>query len=68
MPPSLAAASLAEAIKQRGHKDIPVETIAGLCDVSAGTLLKCWKRIEDTKKQWLPLLTPTDSSPNTESK
>ena len=63
MPPSLAAASLAEAIKQRGHKDIPVETIAGLCDVSAGTLLKCWKRIEDTKKQWLPLL-----APNTENK
>jgi transcription initiation factor TFIIIB Brf1 subunit/transcription initiation factor TFIIB len=52
MPPSLAAAALAEAIKLKGYKDIPVETIAGLCDVSSGTLIKCWKRLEDTKKQW----------------
>jgi transcription initiation factor TFIIIB Brf1 subunit/transcription initiation factor TFIIB len=52
MPPSLAAAALAEAIKLKGHKDIATETIAGLCDVSAGTLIKCWKRLEETKKQW----------------
>jgi transposase-like protein len=52
MPPSLAAAALAEAIRLKGHKDIAVETIAGLCDVSAGTLMKCWKRLEETRKQW----------------
>ena len=52
MPPSLAAAALAEAVKLKGHKDIATETIAGLCDVSAGTLVKCWKRLEETKKQW----------------
>jgi transcription initiation factor TFIIIB Brf1 subunit/transcription initiation factor TFIIB len=52
MPPSLAAAALTEALHLRGHKDVEVETIAGLCDVSAGTLLKCWKRLEETKKQW----------------
>ena len=56
MPPSLAAASLAEAIKHRGHKDISVESIAALCDVSAGTLNKCWKRLEETKKQWSALV------------
>lgn len=52
MPPSLAAAALAEAVRLKGHKDIAVETIAGLCDVSAGTLIKCWKRLEETRKQW----------------
>ena len=52
MPPSLAAAALAEAIQLKGHKDVAVETIAALCDVSAGTLMKCWKRLEETKKQW----------------
>jgi len=52
MPPSLAAAALAEAIRLKEHKDISVETIAGLCDVSAGTLMKCWKRLEETKKSW----------------
>jgi transcription initiation factor TFIIIB Brf1 subunit/transcription initiation factor TFIIB len=52
MPPSLAAAALAEALKLKGHKDISSEAIAGLCDVSVGTLLKCWKRIDDTKGQW----------------
>jgi transcription initiation factor TFIIIB Brf1 subunit/transcription initiation factor TFIIB len=96
MPPSLAAAALAEAIKLKrgsgvatppnppgGDKSPPnppmmvsggassssggglgggsapptpetisAETIASLCDVSVGTLLKCWKRIEDTKSQW----------------
>jgi len=52
MPPSLAAAALTEAIRLKGYNDIAIELIAGLCDVSAGTLLKCWKRIEETKKQW----------------
>jgi len=52
MPPSLAAAALAEAIRLKEHKDISVEIIAGLCDVSAGTLMKCWKRLEETKKSW----------------
>lgn len=52
MPPSLAAAALAEAVRLKGYKDISLETIAGLCDVSAGTLLKCWKRIDETRKQW----------------
>lgn len=52
MPPSLAAAALAEAVRLKGYKDISMETIAGLCDVSAGTLLKCWKRIDETRKQW----------------
>jgi hypothetical protein len=36
----------------KGYKDISMETIAGLCDVSSGTLLKCWKRIDETRKQW----------------
>lgn len=54
MPPSLAAAALAEAVKRSGHKDIPHETIAGLCDVSSGTLMKCWKRLEETAVQWAP--------------
>jgi transcription initiation factor TFIIIB Brf1 subunit/transcription initiation factor TFIIB len=52
MPPSLAAAAVLEAILIKGHKDITIEMIAGLCDVSAGTLTKCWKRLEETKKQW----------------
>ena len=52
MPPSLAAAALSEAIHLKGYKDISVELIAGLCDVSSGTLLKCWKRLEETRKQW----------------
>ena len=52
MPPSLAAAAIFEAIYLKGHKDITIESIAGLCDVSAGTLTKCWKRLEETKKQW----------------
>jgi transcription initiation factor TFIIIB Brf1 subunit/transcription initiation factor TFIIB len=54
MPPSLAAAALAEALKQAEHGDIDAETIAKLCDVSPGTLAKCWKRLEETKKQWAP--------------
>jgi hypothetical protein len=52
MPPSLAAAALAEAVRLKGYTDISIEVIAGLCDVSAGTLLKCWKRIDETRKQW----------------
>jgi transcription initiation factor TFIIIB Brf1 subunit/transcription initiation factor TFIIB len=52
MPPSLAAAALAEAVRLKGYTDISVEVIAGLCDVSTGTLLKCWKRIDETRKQW----------------
>jgi len=52
MPPSLAAAALAEAVRLKGHKEISMETIAGLCDVSSGTLLKCWKRLDETRKQW----------------
>jgi len=55
MPPSLAAASIAEAVQLKGHKDIAIDTIAALCDVSAGTLIKCWKRLEETKKQWAEL-------------
>lgn len=55
MPPSLAAAALTEAIQLKGHKDIAIDTIAALCDVSAGTLIKCWKRLEETKKQWASL-------------
>jgi len=52
MPPSLAAASLAEAIQLKGHSDICIDTIAGLCGVSSGTLIKCWKRLEETKEKW----------------
>ena len=52
MPPSLAAASLAEAIRLKGYKDITMESIATLCNVSSGTLLKCWKRIDESRKQW----------------
>ena len=52
MPPSLAAAAMAEAIQLKGLSDITIDTIAGLCDVSAGTLMKCWKRLEETKTQW----------------
>jgi transcription initiation factor TFIIIB Brf1 subunit/transcription initiation factor TFIIB len=52
MPPSLAAAALAEAVRLKGYTDISVEVIASLCDVSTGTLLKCWKRIDETRKQW----------------
>ena len=55
MPPSLAAAALAEAIRLKGHTDISLDTIAGLCDVSSGTLMKCWKRIDETRKQWSQL-------------
>jgi len=55
MPPSLAAAALAEAIRLKGHTDISLDTIAGLCDVSTGTLMKCWKRIDETRKQWSQL-------------
>ena len=57
MPPSLAAAALAMAVTMKGllttNKEISAEMIAGLCDVSAGTLLKCLKRLEETKKQWI---------------
>jgi transcription initiation factor TFIIIB Brf1 subunit/transcription initiation factor TFIIB len=52
MPPSLAAASLAEAIQLKGHTEICIDTIAGLCGVSSGTLIKCWKRLEETKEKW----------------
>jgi transcription initiation factor TFIIIB Brf1 subunit/transcription initiation factor TFIIB len=52
MPPSLAAAALAEAVRLKGYKDISMECIAGLCDVSSGTLMKCWKRIDETRAQW----------------
>jgi len=52
MPPSLAAAALAEAVRLKGYKEISMECIAELCDVSSGTLLKCWKRIDETRKQW----------------
>jgi len=52
MPPSLAAAAIAEAASIKGHKDISIEMIAGLCDVSSGTLIKCWKRLEETKDRW----------------
>lgn len=61
MPPSLAAASLAEAIKRSGHTDIAPETIAGLCDVSSGTLIKCWKRLDETKGQWGPAVGVEDA-------
>jgi hypothetical protein len=36
----------------KGYKEISMECIAELCDVSSGTLLKCWKRIDETRKQW----------------
>ena len=52
MPPSLAAAALAEAVRLKGYKDISMESIAGLCNVSAGTLLKCWKRIDESRESW----------------
>ena len=52
MPPSLAAAALAEAVRLKGYKDISMESIAELCNVSAGTLLKCWKRIDESRKTW----------------
>ncbi len=52
MPPSLAAASIAEAIHLKGRNDIPIETIASLCNVSIGTLVKCWKRLEETIHEW----------------
>ena len=52
MPPSLAAAALAEAVRLKGYKDISMESIAELCNVSAGTLLKCWKRIDESRESW----------------
>jgi transcription initiation factor TFIIIB Brf1 subunit/transcription initiation factor TFIIB len=52
MPPSLAAAALAEAVRLKGYNDISMESIAGLCNVSAGTLLKCWKRIDESRESW----------------
>jgi transcription initiation factor TFIIIB Brf1 subunit/transcription initiation factor TFIIB len=52
MPPSLAAAALSEAVRLKGYKDISMESIAALCNVSAGTLLKCWKRIDESRKLW----------------
>jgi len=52
MPPSLAAAALAEAVRLKGYKDISMESIAALCNVSSGTLLKCWKRIDESREIW----------------
>jgi len=61
MPPSLAAAAIATAIQIKGHTEITIDTIAGLCAVSAGTLIKCWKRLEETRGQWASLCGITES-------
>ena len=46
MPPSLAAGVLAFVLARMGYGDIPLNRIAGVCNVSEGTLSKCLKRLE----------------------
>ena len=46
MPPSLAAGVLAFVLARMGYKEIPISRIAGVCNVSEGTLSKCLKRLE----------------------
>jgi transcription initiation factor TFIIIB Brf1 subunit/transcription initiation factor TFIIB len=46
MPPSLAAGVLAFVLSRSGYSDIPISRIAGVCNVSEGTLSKCLKRLE----------------------
>ena len=46
MPPSLAAGVLALVLQHAGLHEIPCERIAGVCDVSPGTLQKCMKKLQ----------------------
>jgi len=48
MPPSLASAVIAFVLHRCGYEKITTEKIAGACDVSEGTLLKCLRRLEQS--------------------
>ena len=49
MPPSLASAVIAYVLARCGYEAITTEAIAAACEVSEGTLLKCLRRLEQTK-------------------
>jgi transcription initiation factor TFIIIB Brf1 subunit/transcription initiation factor TFIIB len=49
MPPSLASAVIAFVLHRSGYEKISSSEIASACDVSEGTLLKCLRRLEESK-------------------
>ena len=50
MPPSLASAVIAFVLHRCGYEKITSSMIAEACDVSEGTLLKCLRRLEQSKE------------------
>lgn len=54
MPPSLAAGVLAFVLHRKGYKEIPLQRIASVCNVSEGTLSKCLKRLEAAAESLWP--------------
>lgn len=57
MPPSLASAVITYVLMRCGYEKITTGEIAGACDVSEGTLVKCLRRLEQSDellKQYLP--------------
>jgi transcription initiation factor TFIIIB Brf1 subunit/transcription initiation factor TFIIB len=57
MPPSLASAVISYVLTRCGYEKITTGDIAGACDVSEGTLVKCLRRLEQSDellKQYLP--------------
>jgi transcription initiation factor TFIIIB Brf1 subunit/transcription initiation factor TFIIB len=50
MPSSLASAVITLLLHKLGYATIPISSIAKACDVSEGTLIKCLRRIEQSKE------------------
>jgi hypothetical protein len=50
MPSSLASAVITLLLHKIGYTEILTSTIAKACDVSEGTLVKCLRRIEQSKE------------------
>ena len=50
MPSSLASAVITLLLHKLGYSTIPTSSIAKACDVSEGTLVKCLRRIEQSKE------------------
>jgi transcription initiation factor TFIIIB Brf1 subunit/transcription initiation factor TFIIB len=50
MPSSLASAVITLLLHKLGYSSIPTSAVAKACDVSEGTLVKCLRRIEQSKE------------------
>jgi transcription initiation factor TFIIIB Brf1 subunit/transcription initiation factor TFIIB len=51
MPPSLAAGVISFVLNRKGYSEIGHEQVAAVCGVSEGTLQKCLRRLEASKKK-----------------